>query len=130
MLRFPLILFAGAIALSFPSAAFCDDAAPPPASPLDAPSDPAPSQTGSKALEDQGDHNRTADLQREVSNLQDLAKSIKEQLDLRAARKLGSNVSKQQDGQEQEETDLQRQDSELHGQLQSLIVQLDPAASA
>jgi regulator of replication initiation timing len=125
MSRFPLILFAGMTALSFPAAgAFGDEAAPPPAPPS-APSDSAQSGPGAEASDHQADRNRTADLQREVGNLQDLAKSIKEQLDLRAARRSGPNVGKQQDGPEQEDADLQRQDGELHGQLQSLIAQLD-----
>jgi len=125
MWRFPLILFAGVIALGFPARALSDDAAAPPASPPSAPSDSAQSETGSEASKHQGDHNRTADLQREVSDLQDLAKSIKEQLKRRNALKSGPNVGTQQDGQEQEDADLQGQDSALHGQLQSLIVQLD-----
>jgi len=128
MWRFPT-LFAGMIALSLPSTgAFGNDAAPRHASPPSAPSVPTQGSSDWDASAHQAERNSAAYLQRQISDLQDLAASVKQQLGQREARGSGpdagggqamANFPKQQDG------DLQRQDSELHSELQGLIAQLE-----
>ena len=128
MWRFPTF-FAGMIALSLPSTgAFGNDAAPRHASPPSAPSVPTQGASNSDASAHQAERNSAAYLQRQVSDLQDLAASVKQQLGQREARGSGPDAGGRQatvNFPEQEDADLQRQDNELHTELQGLIAQLE-----
>jgi hypothetical protein len=128
MWRFPT-LFAGMIALSLPSTgAFGNDVAPRHASPPSAPSVPTQGSSDWDASAHQAERNSAAYLQRQVSDLQDLAASVKQQLGQREARGSGPDAGGRQatvNSPEQEDANLQRQDNELHTELQGLIAQLE-----
>jgi hypothetical protein len=72
---------------------------------------------------DAQDH-RAADLQRQVNDLQGLVAQVKQQLEQRKAQRTSPDVAGLH-APELEAADLQRQDTELHSELQSLIAQLD-----
>jgi len=132
MWRFPLPAFLAAIVtLSLPSAkAFGDDVTPsqpPPSAPPVAVQSPLDSEVAEHQGVRNNSENRAADLRRQVSGLQSLVAQVKQQLVQRKAQKSpvadAGGQPAAHDAQEQA-ADLQRQDRELHSQLQGLIAQL------
>ena len=132
MWRFPLPAFLAAIVmLSFPSVrGFGDDVTPsqpPPFAPPVAVQSPPDSEVAEHQGVRNNSENRAADLRRQVSGLQSLVAQVKQQLVQRKAQKSpvadAGGQPAAHDAQEQA-ADLQRQDRELHSQLQGLIAQL------
>ena len=132
MWRFALPAFLAAIVtLSLPSAkAFGDDVTPsqpPPSAPPVAVQSPLDSEVAEHQGVRNNSENRAADLRRQVSGLQSLVAQVKQQLVQRKAQKSpvadAGGQPAAHDAQEQA-ADLQRQDRELHSQLQGPIAQL------
>ena len=113
------------ITLSLPTVrAFGDDAAP--LAPPVTVQSPPDSEATKHHEERSSTERRAADLRGQVSGLQSLVAQVKQQLAQRKAGKprRANGQPASNDAQEQRAADLQRQDSELHSQLQSLIAQL------
>jgi hypothetical protein len=89
-----------------------------------APPDPAQSLPVSDAGGRDAHINRAADLQRQVSDLQDLVGRVNQQLARRKAHGAAVSVGEQQRVSDAPNV-LQQQDSELHDVLQGLIAQLE-----
>jgi chromosome segregation ATPase len=102
------------------NAANCHASPPPSATP-----DPAPSPRDVGAQGEQDAH-YAAYLQRQVNDLQDLVAQVKQQLAQRKALSPAAGAGGQQGAPHASQTgDLQRQDSELHNELQGLITRLE-----
>ena len=85
-----------------------------------APPLPAPPAQGSSVSDD-----RATDLRHQVSDLQDLVAQVSQQLAQRKAQSPATGDDGQRGAPDASQSDdLQRQDSELHNELQGLITQL------
>lgn len=96
---------------------------PPSASPDPAPSPPV-SDVGGQVARD-ASIDRAADLQRRVSDLQDLVAQVNQQLLQGKAQSSIADTGGQQGPDAPQVADLQRQNDKLHNELQELIAQLD-----
>jgi hypothetical protein len=125
MRRFLLPVFFAVIAVSLPVAeGFGEDAPPNPVSPRSAAPAITQGPSGSTNVEQSGKRetieHRATDLRRQVSDLQTLVAQVREQIEQRATRKPPTT-----DSGEQQAVNLQRQDGELHSELQGLIAELE-----